>query len=82
MTPPVSPDAADGDQTFLRAVRHALCGRGLIAAHHHRRAHRVQAGDPESQGATLQVLAAHESGNAVCPPTITKTSREGGQCDG
>lgn len=57
-----SPDAADGDKAFLRSVCDALRGRGLVSAHHDSRAHRVQAGDPESQGASLQILAAHEPG--------------------
>ena len=53
------PDTADGHKAFLRSVCDALCGRGLISADHNSRTHRVQAGDPEGQGATLQILAAH-----------------------
>lgn len=58
----VSPDAADGHQAFLRLVCDALRGRGLISADHNGRAHCVQAGDPEGQRATLQILAAYEPG--------------------
>lgn len=63
-TPHVSPDAADGHKAFLRSVCDALCGRGLISADYNSGAHRVQAGDPEGQGATLQILAAHQPGDS------------------
>ncbi len=61
----VSPDVADGYKAFLRSVRDALCGRGLISTDHNSRTHCVQAGDPEGQGATLQILAAHEPGTEL-----------------
>lgn len=55
-------DAADGNQTFLRLVCDAVCGRGLISAHHRGRTRGAQAGDSQSPPAALQVLAPHQPG--------------------
>lgn len=63
--PCFSPDSPDGDQTFLRSVCDAVCGRGLVSADHHGGTHRVQAGHPPREGAALQILAPHQSGDTA-----------------
>lgn len=69
-----SPDAADGYKAFFWSVCDVVCGRGFIFADHHSGTHCVQAGDPKSQGATLQILATHKPG---MDQTHTQTHNRG-----
>lgn len=68
----ISLDTADGHKALLRSVCDAVCGCGLISTDHNSRAHCIQAGHSQGQGATLQILAAHKSGIEATQRNATK----------